>query len=163
MPVVVSLDLEFSPDAAISAPLVLQRDGFVLLSFNAVDTNVAPPEDLGRAVIEFIHPVLTRFGYPDDEAREGHPLYAAGMDTCGGFEVLESSWKDDIEYQNDIDEQDDIDDQDDIDLPDSPGRDIRHYAFAFSNSMFECLAEGFRLRSIEGPDTTIFSQALRDW
>jgi hypothetical protein len=147
---VAPLDLAFEPEAAISGPVVLQHERLLLLSFNAVDTTVLPHPDLGRAVIEFIDPLLTRFGYPNDEALRGHPLYAAGLDThgYGGFEVLESSWKIEIEEQNRIA------------FPAWPGWDVRHFAFVFHDSMFECLAGDYVVRFVGGDDTADFHQAL---
>lgn len=145
---VVPLDLRFRPEAAISWPVVLQHERLLLLSFNAVDTTVLPHPPLGRAVVEFFDPLLTRFGYPNDEALEGHPLYAAGLDTYGGFEILESGWRVEIEQQNRVA------------FPAWPGWDVRHFAFVFHDSMFECLARNYAVRVLGGDDTAVFQQAL---
>lgn len=145
---VVPLNLAFAPEAAISAPVVLQHEHLLLLSFNAVDTTVSPHPHLGRALIEFIDPLLTRFGYSNDEALQGHPLYAAGLDTYGGFEVLESRWKIEIEEQNRIA------------FPAWLGWKVRHFAFVFHDSMFECLARDYAVRLVGGDDTAVFHQAL---
>jgi hypothetical protein len=145
---VVPLDLTFGPEAAVSWPVVLQHERLLLLSFNAVDTTVLPHPDVGRAVIEFSDPLLTRFGYPNDEALRGHPLYAAGLNRYGGFEILESSLKIEIEQQNRIA------------FPAWPGWDVRHFAFVFHDSMFECLARDYVVRFVGGDDTAVFQQAL---
>lgn len=145
---VVPLDLAFGPETGVSWPVVLQHDELLLLSFNAVDTTARPHPTAGRAVIEFIHPLLTRFGYPNDEALSGHPLYPVGLNTYGGFEVLESSWKIEIEEQNRIA------------FPAWRGWDVRHFAFVFHDSMFECLARDYVVRSLGGDDRAVFQQAL---
>src|SRR5688572_5489508 len=74
------LDLGFEPEAAISGPVLLQDDYNAFLAFNAMRPT---PEGLlvsaGLAVIELEGCGTTKFGYPNDEARPGHPLYKFGL------------------------------------------------------------------------------------
>lgn len=43
-----------------------------------------------------------RFGYPNEEALEGHRLYRRGLRRYSGFEVCNSSWIDAMEKQNQV-------------------------------------------------------------
>jgi len=94
--------------------------------------------------------VLSRFGYPNDEALAGHPLYAAGMNTYGGYEVIGSDWKLEVDQQNRVA------------FPDWHGWPVRHFAFVFHDSMFECLAENYIVRSSSGPDDEFFRTAISE-
>jgi hypothetical protein len=88
-------------------------------------------------VIEFVRPLVSRFGYPNDEALPGHPLYAVGLETYNCYEVLDSGWKTEIDRQNLVS------------FPEWPGYAVRHFAFVFHDSMFECLAEDLIVSLVE--------------
>src|SRR5262245_7957695 len=76
----VPFDLGCLPDAAVSGPLLLQTDREAFLTFTAV--RIAPygkRHDAGTAVVEIQRCHVTQFGYPNDEALAGHPLYQRGL------------------------------------------------------------------------------------
>jgi hypothetical protein len=146
----IPLDLTFGAEAAVSGPRLLQTDDLLLLGFNAVDRTAQPHRAIGRAVIGFTLPLASRFGYPNDEALQGHPLRNSGLHAYGCFEVLDSTWKAALEQQNRIA------------FPGWAGWGwARHFVFTFHDSTFECLAEGFAVRSVGGDDTEAFLDAVR--
>src|SRR6185503_14790062 len=90
---VVRLDIGFEPEAAVSGPVLVQTDDDAFLTFNAVRMTVDGRRDtVGTGVVEFEGCYITKFGYPNDEALGGHPLYKHGLEAYGVFEVLRSSW-----------------------------------------------------------------------
>jgi hypothetical protein len=89
---VVELELGCVPEAAISGGVLIRTDQSTFLTFNAVRvTDNQQREGIGHAVVEFPRCLLAEFGYPNDEALAGHPLYASGLRAYGIFEVLNSS------------------------------------------------------------------------
>lgn len=88
------------------------------------------------AVIEFDDPVSHYFGAPNDEAFSGHPLYNRGLEHYAIMEVHDSSWIRALEKMNSV-------------HPEHVSgwyNDCRHYIFAFHDSVFECVARGFKAR-----------------
>lgn len=71
------------------------------------------------------------FGYPNDEALPGHPLFANGLNYYGVFEVRESSWAARLDEQNEVS------------FPNAVAtRPQTHFIITFHDSTFECLADG---------------------
>jgi len=131
---VIELDLGYVPEAAVSGPLLIQDDGLAFLTFNAM--RVRPDgrrEPAGTAIVEFQNCWCTRFGYPNDEALPGHPLYQRGLRAYGIFEVLNSSWIAQVEEQNRLT------------FPNSGSWGSRHFAFIFHDNMLECIADDLTL------------------
>ena len=86
-------DIGFVPEAAVSEPVVLQTDNATILTFSAKRPTVEGKyEDAGYGILEFDLCSLTKFGYPNDEALPGHPLYEKGLSAYGIYEVFNSSW-----------------------------------------------------------------------
>jgi hypothetical protein len=129
---VIRLDLGFEPEAAISGPILLQSDYATFLTFNAVQER---PDGLlhnvGTGVVEFEGCQITKFGYPNDEALGGHPLYHRGLEFYAVFEVLNSSWIRQMEEQNRVC------------FPSTSAFRSRHFIITFHDSTFECVADGF--------------------
>src|SRR5437588_5445874 len=87
------VDLGFLPEAAVSAPLVIQNDSCTVLTFNAVTMQPDGARGkAGTAIVEFDLCFWTSFGYPNDEALAGHPLYGRGLAAYGVFGVHNSHW-----------------------------------------------------------------------
>ena len=130
---VVGLDLGYVPEAAISAPFMVQDENNAVLTFNAMRTRPdGLRETAGTDIVEIKRCVITRFGYPNDEALPGHPLYQRGLGAYAIYEVLHSSWIAQVQAQNRVS---------------FPGAEYwlssdryHHYAFTFHDSMFECIA-----------------------
>src|SRR5262249_47171776 len=65
----VPYDLGFVPEAAVSAPVLLQNDGGAILTFSAMrQRHDGKREDAGYGIVEIDSCSLTKFGYPNDEA-----------------------------------------------------------------------------------------------
>lgn len=127
---VVELDIGVVPEAAVSGAVVLQDEYATYLTFNAMSKGAdGKRHDSGTAVLTFKGCLLTKFGYPNDEALGGHPLYERGLRCYGAFEVLNSSWAAAVAAQNRHSFPDTRDDY--------AGR---HFIFTFHDSTFECLA-----------------------
>src|SRR5690242_19555154 len=130
---VVELDLGVMPEAAVSGPFLMQGEGYAILTFNG--TRERPDgmrNDAGTAVVEIKGCLITRFGYPNDEALSGHPLYGRGLRCYSIFEVQGSSWISQLEAQNRVA------------FPKTQrgfySDHYRHFVFTFHGSRFECIA-----------------------
>ena len=126
---VVTLKSDFLPEAAVSGPLLLQTDDITFLTFNAVQTKDSV--SAGTGILEFMQCSVTKFGYPNDEALEGHPLYRRGLRPYGIFEALNSSWIRTMTKQNRVS------------FPNTPESKQRHFIVTFHDSTFECVAKDF--------------------
>jgi len=93
----------------------------------------APGPQEPEAVIEFTMPYAHMFGPPNDEAFEGHPLADRGLEPYGVYEVIDSSWIRSLERMNSVHPYHDTE----------RFTRYRHFIFAFHDSTFECIAEGF--------------------
>lgn len=83
------------------------------------------------AVLVFEGCAAIQFGYPNDEALEGHPLWGFGLAYHGAFEVVDSPWRSALEAQNAVA------------FPDTAwGEGLRHFVLTFHDTTFECLSAG---------------------
>jgi hypothetical protein len=152
---IVRLDLGIQPEAAISGAVLVQSEHATFLTFNAMRlTNRTSPrggrelERAGTAVIEFEGCYLTRFGYPDDEARWGIPRYE-GL-SYGIYEVMNSSWVAEVVQLNRHafpQTQDET--------------DSRHFLFTFHDDTFECLTREMKVEVCDEPYGAIFDRIKR--
>jgi hypothetical protein len=62
------------------------------LKRSAAPTVGAPSPQAARIELRFEDCLATRFGYPDEAALSGHPLFERGLGPDGLFEVHGSSW-----------------------------------------------------------------------
>ncbi|HTB82021.1 MAG TPA: hypothetical protein VK742_00070 [Candidatus Sulfotelmatobacter sp.] len=141
------LNLGFYPEAGVSGPLLLQNDNGTILTFNAVE--IATDDSRGKrgtACIEFDLCFWTTFGYPNDEALSGHPLYGRGLNAYRIFDVHNSHWgRRKIEQNR-------------IAFPNTPEFNSRHLIFTFHDSTFECICKGIKSASFSTtPYLEIFS------
>ncbi len=147
----VPYDIGFTPEAAVSEPVLLQTDSAAILTFSAVrPTPEGRREDAGYAIVELDLCSLTKFGYPNDEALSGHPLYEKGLGEYGVYEVYHSSW---VRLARD---------QNRIAFPDTPAYSTeRHFIFTFHDSTFECIARGIRASLSDQPYAEIFENITK--
>ena len=80
------------------------------------------------------------FGPPNDEALEGHPLACRGLQSYGAFRVDESSWIRQLEKMNCVHSRHN---------PEILSR-LQHLVFTFHDSTFECVCNGFDVRTTVG-------------
>jgi hypothetical protein len=140
------------PDIGAPLPMVLCDEYHLLLAYLASEPDPAwdgsyvtkvSPESEGMAVacVRFKWPSAHMFGPPNDEAFSGHPLAARGLHPYAVFEVHDSSWIRKLERMNSVHP--------------SHNRERflegrRHFVFAFHDSTFECIADGFEVDLLRG-------------
>lgn len=115
------------PDVDNPLPIVLSKDGTVVLSYVAFVAN----KD-AHIMMTFHYAFGHRFGPPDRKGLASHPLAARGLKRDGVFEVLGSSW-----------------------IRDSFGGKGRHYVLTFKDVLFECAAEGYGTEKIDENDDVV--------
>jgi hypothetical protein len=141
----VELNLGIRPEAAVSGGMLIQTEQLTFLTFNAVRPTKqmslpgAPSlEDAGIALFTFQRCLLTRFGYPNDEARWGIPRFKKV--SYGIYEVRNSSWIKEVVQMNRYR------------FPNTTDNYVsRHYLFAFHDSTFECLADDLKYEILNEP------------
>jgi hypothetical protein len=140
------------PDVGAPLPLVVADDYRLLLAYllsepdphwDGTYVNVVSPDSEGMAVavIRFRRPYAHMFGPPNDEAFYGHPLAKRGLAPYAVFEVRESSWIRQLERMNSVHRQH---------KREWFMKDKKHFVFAFHDSTFECIAEGFEVQVRRG-------------
>ena len=125
---VVALDAVPPPESGDPLPLVLAKDGTVVLSYVA-------GRDL-TIIATFPSCVAQLFGMPDAKSLAKHPLALRGLRPCGAFEVQDSSWVRALESR------------------DGPAK-RKHFIFTFRDSVFECVAGDIAAELIREEDDTI--------
>jgi hypothetical protein len=152
---IVELDLGVRPEAAVSGAVCLQSEAGTFLTFNAMrPTERMSPyggpylEDAGIAIVEFKRCIVSRFGYPNDEARWGIPQYKDV--SYGIYEVKDSSWIKEVVRLNRYRFPETTDDY-----------VRRHFLFAFHDDTFECLADDLTLEVVKAPYQGIFDRIVR--
>jgi hypothetical protein len=125
-PQVQAFNLGVLPRSDVPRPVLLQSERACYLLFEG--TAVGPPRSDGVAIFAFHSCLISRFGYPNDEALAGHPLFKSGLGFYGVFEVTNSSWDRELRLQNRVG----------FPTFDMPKR--RHFIVTFHDSTFECIA-----------------------
>ena len=139
-------ELHDAPQSSVGAPcpIVLASEQSVRLAYYLQNTpegwdgstvRIVDEQTAGEpvALVSFTRPYSHMFGPPNDEAFSGHPLASRGLRPYGVFEVCSSSWVRSLERMNAVHPYH------------RPERfaDYRHFVFAFHDTTFECIAEGF--------------------
>jgi hypothetical protein len=115
------------PDVGNPLPVVLAKDGTVVLSYMAFMTRWRK-----HVLVSFHVAFGHRLAALDRAGLAAHPLSARGLKPDGAFEVKGSSW-----------------------VRAAFGGRGRHYAFTFKDALFECAAEGFGSETIEEDDDVV--------
>jgi hypothetical protein len=93
------------------------------------------------AIVSFLRPGARMFGPPNDEAFTGHPLASRGLMPYAVFEVEQSSWIRQLERMNRVHPNHN---------PQLFFGSRRHFVFAFHDSTFEVVADGWEVELISG-------------
>src|SRR5467141_1374722 len=109
------------PSASDPAPVMSANEHSVRLAYYTYSS----PDEV--ALVAFLQPHVHLFGAPNDEALEGHPLYAKGLSFYSAFEVHDSSWIRDLERMNRIHKRHE---------PSHFAR-LRHFIITFHDTTFE--------------------------
>jgi hypothetical protein len=128
---VIKLDVPWLPDPHESDPRLF-ADAFTMMVIYEV-AETAPTDDV-YAVLRFQTCRIVKFGYPNDEALPGHPLYPKGLRCYGLFEVRDSSWSKSLDEYNPVS------------FPNlNQSRDsYRHFIVTFHDSTPECIAQAWK-------------------
>ena len=89
------------------------------------------------------------FGPPNDEAFIGHPLAGRGLQPYSVAEVLNSSWIRGLERMNSVHPY----------HRKERYEKLRHFVFAFHDTTFECVAEGFDLSVHRGSVSNVLRES----
>ena len=139
------LDFPVKWDTGAPLPFLLQNEHKVFLTFYIQDSdpdwdgtyvNVVDPGsdvNVNLALVEFKSCTSTKFGSPNDEVLDGHPLEGKGLDSYTAQVVQNSSWIKEIQAINSVHSCYD---------PES-WSNLKHYIFWFHDSTFECLADSY--------------------
>lgn len=160
------VELEDVPQSSIGAPIpvLISEEGKVVLAFYLKNTPVgwdgttirvvSSDSEEPLAIVEFTSCYAHMFGPPNDEAFDGHPLASRGLQPYGAYEVLNSSWLRHLEQMNTVHEHHE---------PDRFWK-RHHYIFAFHDSTFECVADGYEITETYGSmESTLPLMARRLW
>jgi hypothetical protein len=142
-------------------PLVLAREGTLVLAYYIIDevraealggktVGVVGPGSVDEtvALVRFHICYASMFGPPNDEAFSGHPLYASGLKHYSANIVENSSWIRSLERMNSVHPRHN---------PESYKR-RKHFIFAFHDSTFECVADGYEIHLRQGSLSSLVPQ-----
>ncbi len=148
-------------DAGAPLPLVFSNEHTVVLAYYL---NHTPPDwdgttiqvvgyetqDLPIALVCFKLYDAFMFGPPNDEAFSGHPLASRGLHPYSCFEIVDSSWIRGLERMNSVHP---------YHRPERYAA-LKHFVFAFHDSTFECVADGFTLSLHRGSLSSVIPKML---
>jgi hypothetical protein len=150
---VVEYEIGCFPELAVSGPIVMATDERLVFSFNATrPTPEGRRADAGRAVVKVSPCLAFKFGYPNDEALPGHPLYKRGFEGVAVYEVLDSSWVAELGRQNRVN----------FPHSDVSNWGMRHFLFSVHESTLEVLGGGLAVSVSDEPSEVIVDR-MRSW
>ncbi|WP_052608238.1 hypothetical protein [Leptonema illini] len=108
-------------------------------------------EEVSRiAVVEFDHCYAYKFGGPNDEALDGHPLWNSGLEPYSAHRIENSLWTKEEMQINSVHSQFNLD----------YWKDRKHFLFLFHDELFECIADGFNITVQSGSFRDVAQAAL---
>lgn len=160
-----AIKLRDVPQSSVGAPnpIVLAGEHDVLLTYYLEDTpegwdgmtvRIVGSDSEGEpvAIVTFKYCTAHMFGPPNDEAFSGHPLAERGLKPYGVFEVKDSSWIRKLEKMNAVHPQHD---------KQQFMKSKKHFVFAFHDTTFECIAEGFTVEVTTGSVRSMVPRMLK--
>ena len=143
------------------SPMVLADEFRVFVAYYARATDsglradwdgltVSDPMDEAVVLVEFESAYAHLFGPPNDEAFSGHPLASRGLQPYTVSEVERSSWIRALERMNAVHPYHRTE----------HFSKYRHFIFAFHDSTFECVAEGFQVHLHRGSVNSAMAAGL---
>jgi hypothetical protein len=139
------VELKDVPQFSVGSPMPIllcdeQKTYLSYLIHYEIDYENPKPEYFERkgeaiAIVEFELCSNKRFGSPNDEAINGHPLYSIGLGSYGVYEIQNSSWLRQLEIMNRVHHNH---------RPETFEK-YKHFIFTFHDSMFECIAQSFKI------------------
>jgi hypothetical protein len=157
------VEMKDVPQSSVGAPIpyVLADEFRVILAYYVQEREfwreaagrAVGPESLEEqvALVRFDLCHVHMFGPPNDEAFHGHPLAKRGLHPYGAFRIEESSWVRALERMNSVHSRH------------RPERfwKLQHLVFAFHDSTFECVCDGFDVRITRGSVVGAIPEMIR--
>jgi hypothetical protein len=170
----VAIDLGVQPAPSAYDQMIIEGMGAMHVLFDAISTKKDRDgryEDRGIAAVECVGCAMTRYGYPNDEGRPEHPLWAHGLSKCQSsiVEVRGSPWLDEVTEQMAQSARRIRGNRPGSahKAPESPrkGPYARHFILLFREHTFECIAHDLVVSLHSGPWPTVAAQVLgaRSW
>lgn len=135
---------KFDIDVGAPMPTILSNEHNLYLIFYTRNispdwhgqyVNVRTDNDDGIVTIKFNFFLQFKFGYPNDEAIEGHPLCKLGLRAYSIQKVIDSEWIKELSKMNSIHPA----------HQDEHFSEYEHFIFFFHDSCFEVVAEGYTI------------------
>jgi len=159
------IELAKVPQSSVGAPapFVISDGSQVVLAYYMQETptegddgatiRIVGPSDGDRpiAIVRFAFCNAHYLGMPNDEAFEGHPLESRGLKPYGVFEIKNSSWIRRLERMNSAHP---------FHRPKMFWRK-RHLIFAFHDNTFECVCDGFDVRTAQGAIKSVVPEMIK--
>jgi hypothetical protein len=146
------------PDAGAPLPVILCNEHDLFLAYVVAAQEAGGIKELSPktgglpiAIVKFLFYRSYMFGPPNDEAFTGHPLASRGLEPYAVFEIEQSSWIRQLERMNAV----------------HPSHkpelfaSYRHFIFAFHDSTFEAIADGFEVQSMSGSMNSAVSKMVK--
>jgi hypothetical protein len=148
----------FDIDIGAPMPTILSNEHHIYLIFYV--SNVAPiwdgstvhirtENDEGIVTVKFERFAQFKFGNPNDESINGHPLYELGLQPYSIQKVNESEWIQELIKMNSVHPY----------HKDELFSKYEHFIFFFHDTCFEIVAKGYSIE--ENPETTIKDEIQR--
>jgi hypothetical protein len=77
----------------------------------------------------------SKFGGPNDEVIEGHPLHGKGLGAYQAHIVANSKWIEEVKLSNSVHPR----------FSPNSWANAKHYLLLFHDEMFECIASGYKI------------------
>lgn len=123
-------------------------------SFDGSTVKVVTPESQGLCgIVTFEYYYAYKFGPPNDEAIEGHPLYKMGLEPYSTYSVSNSSWIKELKNMNSVHLHHD----------DKQFQKYKHYIWTFHDTTFECVAEQYSFEISHGSILTLAQENLKSF
>jgi hypothetical protein len=156
------LDLGFQWDVGAPEPHIVSNGmrAFIVCLVGEPDPNwdgtyttVVSPSDQHDglfAVIDLWGIQSLRFGMPNDEAIEGHPVWGRGLRAYKAHMVMNSAWLEEHIRWNRVHPS----------HSDASWRELNHYLLAFHDDTIEVLARGIEARPTRGTMSSLLQSCL---
>lgn len=105
-------------------------DGTYVTVQDPANSNADP-----MALVEFNGCRSVKFGAPNDEVHEGHPLAGKGLDSSTAQIARNSKWLAELENINKVHSQ----------YNPNRWRNLKHFVFWFHDNTFECIADDYKV------------------
>lgn len=109
-------------------------------------------EDLPIAVVNFKNSYSYKFGGANDEVIHGHYLWGKGLASYSAHIIMNSNW---------IREEEKINSIHDYYKPER-WKERKHYFLLFHDELFECIADGYEIKTYSEPFKSVLLKVLND-